>query len=1177
MKRNHVFKKFLAGVLTVLMVASLFATWPITTATAATADEYTSTSQEISNDFLKFWVDSDVTSFRMYTTGGNPDWASDNDKQLLFNNTSETYINVNGSIGTFSATDVKTTPNGNSMYSYYTYNGVKVERFISLVYNTYTSRYDTIEFKYVMTNTSTVDKEAGVRIMFDTMLGDNDYAPFRIAGRDVTTTTTYTGDAIPKTWQVMDSLTDPTVVASGTFYQNLSERPDKVQFINWQVAHQAIWECSHSGTIGDSAVNVYYNPTTLSSGESRTVKTYYGLGEYIPGDYGEMQWSSTVPQELQLNEAETAYLGNPFTLQGWVTNAGNIALTNVQARISVPAGMGVPNPVLNLGTIGTGTSQGAYWEITVSPTLVEKTYTYTVTVTADNVDPIVKQYTLFVPGISHTHDLEFVSSTPATCTEPGSTLYRCTLCGEEVEGYSPALGHWLVSEVEREATCTVPGITLRKCIRDDCDYEERIYVHSSHHYVQAEYVPATCTVDGYYRYACDRDGCDGEYIEVIPASHSYVSTVTKLPTATENGQITYTCSVCGHSYYEIIPMRPDATVLLVQDCLPWTENVNTAILNRLKDNGYINGWDMTTTSAFESVNLAQYDIIFIANDQTTATYNQLARFNARITEFANAGGVVVYGACDNGWSGGNISYTLPGGVTKGNYYSYRNYIVNGTHNIVTGVLTDGKSLTNELLYSTYSSHTYFTNLPENAIVILEDATGRPTLVEYPLGDGYVIASGLTWEYTFVRDFVAGTSFAKNVYDDVLVHAVSLCDEPCEHMFMPGAIIPPSCEDRWGMTYYCELCGLTFGPDKDPLGHVPGEWETIVAPTYDAAGWKQIRCTVCGKVLESEVIPPIDGPVVRIESVDTVRLGDEITFRVVVENCGLVKALAIVPSFNEEIFTLVGASWSIDGILMDVEPDTWRSVIAFESAKDVNTVVYTFTLKAIDYTNATTVDATFMLQDDEGLKELDVVFQTVSVIACTHENMICSGMDDRFHVYLCEDCGYSEMAEHDFDHGWSFDGEHHWLTCSSCGMDVGFGEHSYDGVCDDDCNVCGAYREAPHAFGEAWDINDERHWHTCQLCGLVADNEAHVYDNDDDMICNVCEYARYLLGDVDDDGDVDGDDSIYLLNHVFFGADLYPVRQPLDYNGDGRVTSDDSVYLLYHVFFGEYGEYPLYRG
>ena len=143
-----------------------------------------------------------------------------------------------------------------------------------------------------------------------------------------------------------------------------------------------------------------------------------------------------------------------------------------------------------------------------------------------------------------------------------------------------------------------------------------------------------------------------------------------------------------------------------------------------------------------------------------------------------------------------IDYALPGGVVKAKNYSNYNYIVSQDHDIVTGILTDGKAVTNALLYSTYCSHTYFeaSSLPADATVILEDGRGNATLVEYTLGNGRVIASGLTWEYNYVRDMVNGTSFAKSIYDDLIVYAVTASD-PCDHALDEGEIVPRKADLR----------------------------------------------------------------------------------------------------------------------------------------------------------------------------------------------------------------------------------------------------------------------------------------------------------------------------------------------------------------------------------------------
>ena len=1133
MKKIKLRNRMLSLLFLLAMLASMLLVFP-TGVSAATAAEHTTTGTEIRNDYLKAWVSGN--SHYLYTTGGDPTKTSDNNKQLLYDGTSRTVIKVGSSTCFFDPeTATKKTPDGTSLYSVDTIDGIKVERFISFAYNTYTSRYDVVEYKYVMTNTSASSKSVGARIYFDTMLGSNDSAPFIVNGTRVTTQKTYTGDSIPQTWQVLDSYTSPTVVATGTFYNDISERPDKVQFIKWSTVSNESWTNSGSdgSTIGDSAVNIFFDPDTLAPGASRTVTTYYGISDFIPDvivpdpDRPAVSLSATAPREILVNGTNTAYLGNPFTYSGFVTNVGNVRLNNVVATLTLPEGLSAERTTVSLGNLSVGGNASFAFPITAADRSSAATLTYRVTVTADNLpEAVVKDYTVIVPALVHNHDYSETGRTAPTCTAYGTIEYACE-CGDTRTTYLPAIGHRYTSEVTVPATCTTPGVMTHTCSL--CGNSYTTYIYAEHTYSVTEYVPATCTEDGHYRYDCE--GCDEFYLETIPGAHDYEATVTKVATAEEDGEITYTCSICGDTYTETVPARPEANILLVQDRLPWTENVNTLLLARLQSNGYITGWDQTTTANFESVDLSAYNVIFVANDQTTATYNQLARFNERITEFATAGGVVVYGACDHGWAGGNISYALPGGVIKGNYYSYRNYIVDGTHNVVTGVLTDGKSLTDALLYSTYSSHTYFTSLPEDASVILADANGRPTLVEYPLGDGYVIASGLTWEYTYVRDFVAGTSFAKCVYDDLLVHA-ALMSDPCEHEYGEATVTDPTCTAQGYTSYTCSLCGAvkrdTF---VDALGHDFGDWIVVDEATRTETGLKEKHCSRCEEVI-SEIIPVIDGPFIRVEApAEDMIVGEEMTFILVIEGLDPVKSMAVTPYFDAEIFDLVEVTWLTEAFLQNIEEDTLRSVAAWTALTDVNTQVYAITLRAKALTEATSIGCELLVQDEAGLREEAVVAKTVAVITCPHTDVTYTEVNGTYHACTCDRCGFTVVMYHEFAESWLHDGDAHWHECTLCGAADVAAEHSFDNACDAFCNVCNYEREvpdhvydhdcdpdcnecgatrvvAPHDFSDTYTTDYRYHWHACTVCGTPeAEPAAHVYDGICDNTCNVCSYVR----------------------------------------------------------------------
>lgn len=190
---------------------------------------------------------------------------------------------------------------------------VEVQQILQIENNPSTTRKDLISIQYQCTNRSTEKKNIGIRIMMDTMLGENDGSPFKINGDPVTREREYRGEGIPKIFQAMNSLKDPNIVATGYLYYNQAERPDKVQFASWTDIHDSDWEyvVNTSQTIlHDSALAVYFDEEPLAAQKTKTVVTRYGVyNADSAGGYDRFtQDNTTYSHQLALQLASYAAL-----------------------------------------------------------------------------------------------------------------------------------------------------------------------------------------------------------------------------------------------------------------------------------------------------------------------------------------------------------------------------------------------------------------------------------------------------------------------------------------------------------------------------------------------------------------------------------------------------------------------------------------------------------------------------------------------------------------------------------------------------------------------------------------------------------------------------------------------------------------------------------------------------
>ena len=72
---------------------------------------------------------------------------------------------------------------------------------------------------------------------------------------------------------------------------------------------------------------------------------------------------------------------------------------------------------------------------------------------------------------------------------------------------------------------------------------------------------------------------------------------------------------------------------------------------------------------------------------------------------------------------------------------------------------------------------------------------------------------------------------------------------------------------------------------------------------------------------------------------------------------------------------------------------------------------------------------------------------------------------------------------------------HWQICSSCNVALGYYDHNYDNCSDTVCDTCGYTRKAAHDFFGDWFSNDDGHWQQCSNYGCTATSPvaAHSWD------------------------------------------------------------------------------------
>lgn len=361
---------------------------------------------------------------------------------------SPTTIRVDGVNTRFQGASVVTSAVGGGSQSVATINGIQVTQRVTPMVSPTTGRANTALISYTLKNVSTTTKSVGARALMDTMIGNNDGAPFRVPGvGPVTNENTWSGAAVPSSFTVFRNLASTDQVGEARFSGAGLTRPNVVKSAQWSSAVDSTWDytTSTSRQMGDTSFLVYFNPTSLAPGASRTVAYAYGVGDATANTQGALNVGLTGPTQLSLQGSN--YTPNPFDVVGTIANAGSTTLSNVRVTLSLPPELtsSSPNPV-TVGTIASGAAdRQVTWNVTAAPQAAARTVTYSITVTADGVAPKTVTRTVALPAVpgatqspSSSPTSSPTSSTTATSTSTTTGGVTSTVTGPPVVTDGPS-------------------------------------------------------------------------------------------------------------------------------------------------------------------------------------------------------------------------------------------------------------------------------------------------------------------------------------------------------------------------------------------------------------------------------------------------------------------------------------------------------------------------------------------------------------------------------------------------------------------------------------------------------------------------------------------------------------------------------------------------------------------
>ena len=404
----------------------------------------------------------------------------------------------------------------------------------------------------------------------------------------------------------------------------------------------------------------------------------------------------------------------------------------------------------------------------------------------------------------HPYTKRVLNGVDPTCTKPGMTSgERCSTCNTYVvrpTNVDP-LGHDMVTDDAVEPTCTETGLTEGShCSRCDDETTEQKEVPALGHSYEAVVTAPTCTSVGYTTYTCTV--CDDTYVadEVATLDHDYVMVSLVEPDCENDGYMALTCSVCGDNFDEVIPaLGHNGVWEIVEepaigvDGLKWEVCIECGAII-----------EEVIIPALEEV--TEEDSTGVDEPASEEVSEEESTEAPEVHECDFVGVVVLAPTCTED---GLKIYACECGE------SYEVIIAATGHNGVWEVVIPAEIGVDGLKELVCTECGVI--LAEEIIPALENVTEEES-----------------------SEVVEESTEAPEVH---------------EHDYVAVVVTEPTCTEDGLMVYTCE-CGESYEEVIAATGH-NGVWETVIPAEIGVNGLKQLVCTVCGAVLDEEVIPALE--------------------------------------------------------------------------------------------------------------------------------------------------------------------------------------------------------------------------------------------------------------------------------------------------------------------------------